>query len=120
MTDDRRHHTRIAFHTPAELSVGSETLAVRVLDISLKGALLALNPATPIAIGSTCSLTVRLDELGDAIRMEGEVRHVGGGDAGIVCRTIDLDSITHLRRLVELNLGDPALLERELSALAND
>jgi hypothetical protein len=25
--------------------------------------------------------------------------------------------MTHLRRLVELNLGDPALLERELSAL---
>jgi len=30
---------------------------------------------------------------------------------------IDLDSISHLRRLVELNLGDEALLERELAAL---
>ena len=27
------------------------------------------------------------------------------------------DSVTHLRRLVELNLGNPDLLERELSAL---
>ena len=32
--------------------------------------------------------------------------------------SIDLDSITHLRRLVELNLGDEKLLERELSHLA--
>jgi hypothetical protein len=28
-----------------------------------------------------------------------------------------LDSITHLRRLVELNSGDPALLDREFSSL---
>ena len=32
-------------------------------------------------------------------------------------RSIDLDSITHLRRLVELNSGDAAMLERELHTL---
>jgi hypothetical protein len=30
---------------------------------------------------------------------------------------IDLDSFSQLKRLVELNLGDPELLNRELSAL---
>ncbi|NQD96622.1 PilZ domain-containing protein, partial [Pseudomonas sp. CrR25] len=30
------------------------------------------------------------------------------------------DSISHLRRLVELNLGDEALLERELTALGEE
>jgi len=30
---------------------------------------------------------------------------------------IDLDSFAQLKRLVELNLGDPDLLNRELSAL---
>jgi hypothetical protein len=39
---------------------------------------------------------------------------------GFVCRHIDLDSISHLRRLVELNLGDEQLLERELAALGDD
>lgn len=39
---------------------------------------------------------------------------------GFVCRHIDLDSISHLRRLVELNLGDEQLLERELAALGED
>jgi hypothetical protein len=28
-----------------------------------------------------------------------------------------MDSMIHLRRLMELNLGDPGLLERELLAL---
>jgi hypothetical protein len=39
---------------------------------------------------------------------------------GFVCQHIDLDSISHLRRLVELNLGDVSLLERELAALGEE
>ena len=38
---------------------------------------------------------------------------VGVRDAG----HIGLESIEHLRRLIELNLGDPEELERELGAL---
>ena len=49
--------------------------------------------------------------------MEGVVAHSARGLIGIACRSIDLDSITVLRRLIELNLGDAALLERDLQAL---
>jgi hypothetical protein len=52
--------------------------------------------------------------------MQGVITHVEGLYIGLACRNIDLDSVTHLRRLVELNLGDVALLERELSALVAD
>jgi hypothetical protein len=124
---NRRHHRRIAFNTPAQLTVAGDAIAVGVVDLSLKGALVALPAGRTLTTGARCSLQVYLDEAGDAINIDGEVRHVdekpdadGDRTAGIVCRSIDLDSITHLRRLVELNLGDPALLERELSALAND
>jgi hypothetical protein len=48
------------------------------------------------------------------------VSHVDGRHIGLRCSSIDLDSITHLRRLVELNAGDPALLERELTALLTE
>jgi len=52
--------------------------------------------------------------------MEGHLAHVGDNNTvGIRCESIDLDSISHLRRLVELNLGDPELLNRELSALVS-
>lgn len=51
------------------------------------------------------------------IAMAGELAHVEGGHAGVLCRSIDLESITHLRRLIEVNLGDPAASERELKAL---
>lgn len=51
--------------------------------------------------------------------MAGELAHVEGERSGVLCRSIDLESITHLRRLIEMNLGDAALVERELAALIN-
>jgi len=49
--------------------------------------------------------------------MSTEVAHAEGHHTGLRCRAIDLDSVTHLRRLIELQLGDPALLERDLAEL---
>jgi hypothetical protein len=49
--------------------------------------------------------------------MSVELVHKEKGRLGFKCKHIDIDSITHLRRLVELNLGNADMLERELSAL---
>ena len=45
------------------------------------------------------------------------IAHYEDGVLGLHCKDIDTDSITHLRRLIELNLDNPELLERKLSAL---
>ena len=119
MTDERRLHSRIAFHSPAELVFPDRTIAVVVLDLSLKGALVSLPSDIVINQQSVCMLHVHLNdaEIKDNISMEARVAHCDGARAGLLCLTIDIDSVTHLRRVVELNLGDPTLLERELSAL---
>lgn len=119
MTDERRQYSRIAFHSPAELVFPDRTLNVVILDISLKGALISLPAGTAIENFSVCMLHVHLNagEINECISMEARVAHSNGDRAGLLCLTIDIDSVTHLRRLVELNLGDPRLLERELSML---
>ena len=119
MTDERRQHARIAFHAPARLVLGESSLEAVVLDLSLKGALIRLPAGTPIGAGTSGMLHVQLNEseASDQISMQIRVAHVEGPQAGLLCIGIDIDSVTHLRRLIELNLGDPALLERELSAL---
>ncbi len=119
MTEERRNHSRIAFHTAARLVFPERTIDVVVLDLSLKGALIRLPADTPIECGAICILHVQLNEndLSAQISMETRVAHGEGRYAGLLCLTIDIDSVTHLRRLVELNLGNPHLLERELSAL---
>lgn len=113
----RRRFTRIRFQSTARFRTSTAACECEVCDLSLKGAMVAPLEATQARIGDPCALELRLD--GDEARvcMEGEVAHMEGGHIGMVCREIDLDSITHLRRLIELNLGDPQLLNRELSAL---
>ncbi len=89
-----------------------------MLDLSLKGALLRLPAeAAALPLGSPCLLKVRLSDTDSSIAMAGEIAHVEAGRAGLLCRSIDIESITHLRRLIEMNLGDAALLERDLQAL---
>lgn len=120
MTNERRHHSRIAFHTPARLVLNDKSIDVVVLDISLKGALIELPANESVGQDATGALHVILTEMDDQISMSIRVAHSEGRHAGLLCLAIDIDSVTHLRRLVELNLGDPELLERELSALIGD
>ena len=117
MTENRRQFSRINFHTEARIYLQGKELPVEVLDISLKGALVKIDNPLQIEAGTHAVLQMRLDEMGTTIRMEGPITHTKEGAVGLFCREIDIDSITHLRRLVELNLGDEALLEREFSHL---
>jgi hypothetical protein len=117
--DERRRFSRISFHRPAELDTHGERVPCDLLDVSLKGALFEVPASAGTKVGETATLTIRLDA-GDAIiRMSGNVAHREGDQVGLRCVEIDLDSIAHLRRLVELNLGDEDLLERELSSLVS-
>ncbi len=117
MTSNRRQFSRIFFQTEARLFINGQPHFVEVADLSLKGALIHPPATDELQIGSHCTLQIDLGEPEAVIRMEVVVAHREGSLYGLACREIDIDSITHLRRLVELNLGDEALLERELSRL---
>lgn len=117
MTTERRHFARVAFDADAQLTTTTDRLAVKVMDLSLKGALLRLPGSGLMKPGDPCLLNVSLAEMEVGIAMAGEVAHVEGAHVGVLCRSIDIESITHLRRLLEINLGDARLLERELKAL---
>lgn len=118
MTANRRQFSRILFQSEAVLSVdGAADIQVSVVDISLKGALVEPMPAVYTEVGSAGTLTLQLSDAEALISMDVTVAHHQGPYLGLACRRIDLDSMTHLRRLIELNLGDEATLNRELSAL---
>ena len=77
-----------------------EHLKAHVLDLSLKGALLSLPGATSLTMNLPCLLKVCLSDQQTVIAMAGELAHVEGEHAGFLCRSIDIESITHLRRLI--------------------
>ena len=118
MTDDRRRFARIHFDAPALLWVDDQAHAVTVADISLKGALVKLLGGSLVpVVGKACELALPIGGDPAAIRMPATLNHAEGELLGLACTGLDLDSVTHLRQLIALNLGDPALLERELKAL---
>lgn len=112
-----RHFSRIPFKSDVQLHVAHEVQSVKLLDIALKGALVEALHHTEVKKGDTCKLVLPLNDSIEKIIMQGVVVHLEEHRIGIECRFIDVDSLTNLRRLVALNLGDAALVDRELSLL---
>jgi hypothetical protein len=127
MEPNRRRFARIHFNMSAclvfRIQGVEQECPAQVLDFSLKGALIRTAAPVDLAPGASCALALNLNDirvdaaLEGGIYMRAEVARVSGRDIGLSCVEIDLDSITHLRRLIELNLGDEALLSRELENL---
>ena len=115
---ERRTHCRIAFDAPVTLSAAGRQWRSNLLDISLKGALVRMPAGWQDNKQKKWHLDIQLHTDDVHIIMEAGIRHIEADHIGFHCEHIDLDSITNLRHLVELNLADEALLERELSALA--
>ncbi|BAN46630.1 PilZ domain-containing protein [Metapseudomonas resinovorans] len=113
---ERRRFHRINFDAATELSQGDKRWTAELHDISLKG-ILVIRPANWDGDPNQ-PFDVRV-ELGSEVQvlMEVQLTREQDDQLGFNCLHIDLDSISHLRRLVELNLGDEELLERDLTAL---
>lgn len=116
---ERRNFWRAVFHSPVRVITPEGHAYARLMDISLQGALLETGNVWHGKPGEECQLNLELAP-GAAINMWTTVMHVEGHHVGLRCTSIDLDSITHLRRLVELNSGDPAILDREFGSLVRE
>lgn len=116
--NERRQFSRVLFDAWVELRQGEKSWQTTVIDLSLKGLLVSepigwvINQAQPLVAA------IRLDP-NASIQMTVLWRHSKNGQIGFECEHIDLDSISNLRRLVELNLGDAVLLERQLGSLGS-
>jgi hypothetical protein len=112
-----RHFHRILFSAEATLSCEEKTWDCEIIDLSLKGCLLRFMLPWEENLEKLYTLTLQLSEQ-IQIKMVLTAMHIVGNKVGFKCEHIDIDSISELRRLVELNLGNSALLERDLLALS--
>ena len=116
--NEKRHFTRIQFDAIATLNSGNGVWDTKVIDISMKGALVE-KPQVELGADEQVELNLTLSDNTTHIIMRGRVAHADENTLGLVCEHIDVDSVSHLRRIVELNTGNPDLLERELEALSH-
>jgi len=119
--NEQRHFTRIPFDADVSLASldGQHQYKTSLIDICLKGALTARPETWQANQNDEFILTLNLakDDETSHLEMKVKVAHNEKNNIGFEITNMDLDTATHLHRLVELNLGDETLLKRELSDL---
>ena len=115
-TPQRRRFSRIQFPADVTVEIEGNAISGQLIDISLHGALIEIADDTHPVLNSICRLTLALTE-SIKIVMKLKIAHLSGCRLGCECTEVDLDSLTHLKRLVAYNLGDQDLLERQLAEL---
>ena len=112
--DNKRYYKRINFHITVTVNVENVLHKGELYDISLKGALIKLNKALPDTVGKSCSVMMQLPNSIVILKFESKIVHKKAEYYGFKFEKSDVDSITHLRRLLLLNTGDEEDLDKEI------
>ncbi len=119
---ERRKYSRVVTDLNGYMVAesGGSQVPVKILDLSLKGALLQMHDGQEINIflGEHLQCFFSLDA-NSKIHMHTVCRHVAGRRLGLECVSIDAASISHLKRLIEFNVGSSELINRELKELSS-
>ncbi len=113
---NKRHYERISFVENAQILLNNTIYNCSIIDISLKGTLLQFAPDTMPTIEANQQATITLALAGSTITLQFQAiaTHFNTNTVGFCFTSMDSDSITHLRRMLELNTGDSAEIDREL------
>ena len=119
MDDNRRNFSRVKFNSKAFLNYGESHSQVDLIDISLKGALVSPAFKLDIETGNSCMFELHLSESEIVMNINAVVVYRREDNLGLKFDNIDLESMIHLRRLVELNVGNPDQIQKELFFLVS-
>ncbi|MFK5915503.1 MAG: PilZ domain-containing protein [Woeseiaceae bacterium] len=119
MSNEQRHFTRIPFNAAVTIidSRTAKKYTTELIDISFKGILITKPENWDGNNGGHFTAHCQLSNKDIEISLAVIEVHKTEDVVGFKTTHMDLDSATHLRRLVELNLGSESLLERELHEL---
>ncbi|WP_330960552.1 PilZ domain-containing protein [Photobacterium sp. 53610] len=119
MMKERRQFIRIVYQAPATLRQRDFQWNTTLKDISLHGILLSRPDGWQPGGDPAFQVDVVLPQTDVHLTMLAELVDQNNHSLRMKIVNIDIDSISHLRRLIELNLGNDALLHRELEHLAD-
>lgn len=117
-TTERRHFSRIEFDGHCSLNFNRQHYNAHLVDVCLSGALVQIEQEIEISQGQNASVSIELLGASKHIDILATLVKRDEGLLHFKLENIDLESSAHLRRLIELNLGDASLVERELHQLA--
>ena len=118
--ENKRYYRRIDFHVEATAKIDNIVYTGELYDIALKGALIKMNKKSASPLGKKCHVILKLPNSNITLKFEAKIAHKKDTYLGFKFEGADVDSITHLRRLLVLNTGDEEGIDRELMSWLND
>jgi len=111
--NEQRVYRRISFHTEAQLTINDAPYQCELIDLALQGALFKVEQELPLDTGQPCGITIVLPSSDLTLEFTGELIHQRGHFFGFLFISEDAITMGHLRRLLELNIGDGEEVDRE-------
>ncbi len=115
-----RRFSRVRCLENCTVETGSATSEVKLLDISLRGALVEHDSGLPVSRGDRWKITFRLNHSDIVLQFDAEVIHCHEMTAGVKFVEMDLDTLTHLRSLLEARTVNPDLVRHELGFMIDE
>lgn len=113
---NQRHFQRVKFCDQVYVKADDACLETSCLDISLRGMLLARPGNVEWALEQPLLVTLILSEQ-ESIEMNCSIVHLDDKVVGCVCDSMDIDSMSSLRCLLEYNLSSTEQVNREFGEL---
>lgn len=111
--NSKRNFRRIDFRSDASVRSNGREQSCKLVDLALQGALFDSPTRLPLAIGQHAELSIFLPESDVCLNFKAKLIHQSGSLYGFLFVSRDDVSMGHLRRLLELNIGDAEEVEQE-------
>jgi len=118
--EERRKFHRIPFQCECQVHCGERVWSGELLDISLRGVLFRLSETVLLDKGSICYVDIVLAGSDIRLQFESELVHQQGDRHGFRFLSENLETLTHLRRLLELNTGEDESTRHEIEVWLED
>ncbi len=118
--DDKRYFSRINFTAKSQIEIDDKVYPGELLDLSLRGALLKFEEQIPAKMSDICTLTINLHSSDIRLIFDAELVHIDQKGLGFKFISEDVGTMTHLRNLLSLNVGDYDKITDELEFWLTD
>ncbi|MGX1924170.1 PilZ domain-containing protein [Vibrio sp. NH-7] len=116
---ERRRFSRIVYRAPAVLKQAMNAVEASISDLSLHGLLISSEQAALLNANEQIDVEFSLPGSDVTIQLVGNIVGVNNNMIRLSIDHIDIESIGHLKRLIELNVGDDELLHRDIEHLSD-
>jgi len=112
MDGERRKRIRVSLQLSVTVRVGSEEVPVQTWDLSLRG--MSCTPDSRFKSGSPCRVQCILGSETEFF-IDGSIVRCTETEAAIFFDSMDEEAFYHLKRLIQYNMDDPDVLNKELA-----